>query len=324
VGGIPVFYLGHLSDLHATPVVIDNPTQLLNKRFFGWLSWRLRRRKVHRTAVMDALIADLKEVTPDHLVVTGDLTNISLEREFAAARVWLERLGKPREVSVVPGNHDAYVGVPASSSWNLWSEYWVSDGADAELGAPVDSDPRDQFPTLRVRGPLAVVGLCSALPTPIADASGTLGDDQLDRLERMLTNLKESDLCRVVSIHHPISPGATHERRELRDAAALRSVLRRAGADLVIHGHNHRTLLTEIDGPNDAIPVVGVRSASDIGRVSHKRAQYHVYAFERNRGSERPRFRIALRIRGYDPASGRFRAEAEHDLMSGETSVSSH
>jgi 3',5'-cyclic AMP phosphodiesterase CpdA len=312
--------LGHLSDLHATPVVIDSPIQLLNKRFFGWLSWRLRRRKVHRTAVVEALIADLKEVAPDHVAVTGDLTNISLAREFVAARVWLERLGSPRDVSIVPGNHDAYVGVPTSSSWNLWSEYWVSDAADSGLGAPLDSDPREQFPTLRVRGPLAVVGLCSALPTPIADASGTLGDDQLDRLERVLSELNDSDLCRVVSIHHPISPGATHERRELRDAAALRSVLHRTGAELVIHGHNHRTLLAEIEGPNDAIPVVGVRSASDIGRDSHKRAQYHVYAFERIGGPGRPRFRIALRIRGYDPASGRFRTEGGRELVGGESS----
>lgn len=315
-----MFCLGHLSDLHATPVIIDSPNQLLNKRFFGWLSWRLRRRKVHRTAVLEALIADLKEAAPDHLAVTGDLTNISLAGEFAAARVWLERLGSPRDVSIVPGNHDAYVGVPTSSSWNLWSEYWVSDAADSGLGAPFDADPREQFPTLRVRGPLAVVGLCSALPTPIADASGTLGDDQLDRLERMLSDLNDSDLCRVVSIHHPISPGATHERRELRDAAALRSVLHRVGAELVIHGHNHRTLLAEIEGPNDAIPVVGVRSSSDVGREPHKRAQYHVYAFERIGGPGRPRFRIALRIRGYDPASGRFRAEGGQELVSGETS----
>jgi 3',5'-cyclic AMP phosphodiesterase CpdA len=318
-----MFCFGHLSDLHATPVIIDNPTQLLNKRFFGWLSWRLRRRRVHRAAVVEALIADLKEVAPDHVLVTGDLTNISLDREFAAARVWLERLGSPPEVSIVPGNHDAYVGVPASSSWNLWSEYWVSDADDSGLGVPLGSDPREQFPTLRVRGPLAVVGLCSALPTPIFDASGTLGDGQLERLERMLSNLDDGDLCRVVSIHHPVSPGATHERRELRDAAALRGVLRRAGAELVVHGHNHRTLFAEIEGPDGVIPVVGVRSASDIGRKPHKCAQYHVYAIERNREPGHPRFRIALRVRGYDPTSGRFRAELERDLVSGRTSASS-
>jgi len=307
-----VFSLGHLSDLHATPVVVDNPFQLVNKRFFGWLSWRIRRQHYHRTSVMDALMDDLSHASIDHLVVTGDLTNLSLASEFAAARERLKQLGDARDVSIVPGNHDAYVRVAQSKSWDLWSDYFESDDAATVTET---SDPRDRFPTLRIRGPLAVVGLCSALPTRLFDASGTLGDAQLDRLERMLQGLAERDLCRVISIHHPITESATHPRRWLRDADSLRSVIGRAGADLVVHGHNHRTLLEAITGPDGAIPVVGVRSASDIGQRQERRAQYHVYEIERNSGSEGPRFRIALRVRGYDRDSGRFCAEGERVLV---------
>jgi 3',5'-cyclic AMP phosphodiesterase CpdA len=326
-----VFSLGHLSDLHATPVVVENPLHLLNKRFFGWLSWRIRRRHFHRTSVVDALMDDLGCTVIDHLVVTGDFTNLSLASEFGAARERLKRLGDARDVSIVPGNHDAYVRVAQVASWNLWSDYFesdddasdddasdggVSDDGESDDGASAEesSDPRDRFPTLRVRGPLAVVGLCSALPTPLFNASGTLGDAQLERLERMLHRLSESDLCRVISIHHPITAGATHERRWLRDAESLRGVICRAGADLVVHGHNHRTLIAAVDGPDGSIPVVGVRSASDIGQRPERRAQYHVYEIERNCESRGPRFRIALRIRGYDPDSGRFRAEGEREL----------
>jgi 3',5'-cyclic AMP phosphodiesterase CpdA len=315
-----VFSLGHLSDLHATPVVVKNPIHLLNKRFFGWLSWRIRRQRFHLTSVVDALMEDLNHAPIDHLVVTGDLTNLSLASEFGAARERLKRLGDAREVSIVPGNHDAYVRVAQSASWNLWSDYFESDtsetaveddgGTDSEC-----SDPRDRFPTLRVRGPLAVIGLCSALPTRLFDASGTLGDAQLERLERMLNRLSDSDLCRVISIHHPITVGATHPRRWLRDAESLRGVIGRKGADLVVHGHNHRTLVAAIDGPGGSIPVVGVRSASDVGQRSERRAQYHVYEIERNRESGGPRFQIALRTRGYDPDSGRFRAEGEQLLV---------
>jgi hypothetical protein len=118
----------------------------------------------------------------------------------------------------------------------------------------------------------------------------------------------------VISIHHPITEGATHARRWLRDAESLRAVIGRAGADLVVHGHNHRTLLAAIDGPDGSIPVVGVRSASDVGQRPERRAQYHVYEIQRNRGGGGSRFRIALRIRGYDPDSGRFRAEEEREL----------
>ncbi len=307
-----MFSLGHLSDLHATPVVVDNPLHLLNKRFFGWLSWRIRRQRFHRISVVDALMDDLSRTPVDHLVVTGDLTNLSLVSEFSAARECLKRLGDARDVSIVPGNHDAYVRVAQSASWNLWSDYFESDDGETAAESP---DPRDRFPTLRVRGPLAVVGLCSALPTRLFDATGTLGDAQLKRLERMLHRLAGSDLCRVISIHHPITIGATHPRRWLRDAESLRGVIGRVGAELVVHGHNHRTLLAAIDGPNGSIPVVGVRSASDIGQRPERCAQYHVYEIERNCGSGGPRFRIALRTRGYDPGSGRFHAEAERVLV---------
>jgi 3',5'-cyclic AMP phosphodiesterase CpdA len=59
---------------------------LLGKRALGWLSWKLRRRHAHRSEVLEALIADLRKTAPDHVAVTGDLTNVSLEDEFGAAR----------------------------------------------------------------------------------------------------------------------------------------------------------------------------------------------------------------------------------------------
>jgi 3',5'-cyclic AMP phosphodiesterase CpdA len=188
-------------------------------------------------------------------------------------------------------------------SWDLWWDYMASD--DAVLGA-APPDPRDRFPTLRLRGPIAVVGLCSALPTPSLDASGALGSEQLARLESLLIELAERDLCRLVSVHHPVTAGSTHARRELADAAALRGVLERTGAELVVHGHNHRTLVAELPGPDGPIPVVGVRSSSDCGSKPHKVAQYHVYEFDSARAPSSRGHAVTLRTRDFDPASGRF------------------
>jgi hypothetical protein len=53
-----MFRVGHLSDLHATPVRIRNPRELAGKRLLGWLSWHVRRRRVHRPDVLEALIED--------------------------------------------------------------------------------------------------------------------------------------------------------------------------------------------------------------------------------------------------------------------------
>ena len=151
--------------------------------------------------------------------------------------------------------------------------------------------------------------MCSAHPTLPLFATGRVGEAQLQRLERRLSELSDSSLCRVVLVHHPIIDGTVSDRRALLDADALRGVLARTGADLVLHGHGHRTVFGEVPGPKGPIPVVGVRSSSDVGLRQGRRAQYHVYEIERAApGADRP-FRITTRVRGYDPGSGAFRAE---------------
>lgn len=299
-----MFSLGHLSDLHATPVRVERVSQLLNKRLLGWLSWRVKRRHSHRPAVLEALIDDLRSEAPDHVVVTGDLTNVALEPEFVAARAWLERLGDASRISVVPGNHDAYVRVAPEASWRHWDPFMLSDA---------DRDPGGGFPMLRVRGPVALIGVCSATPTLPFLATGRVGAAQLERLERRLAELADTPLFRVVLIHHPLVNGpVVSPRRALVDREALTGVLRRAGAELVLHGHAHRTLIDQVPGPRGPIPVIGARSSSDVGHRPEKRAQYHVYRIERGEGAER--FRVTLRIRGYDPATGRFAHEEERSL----------
>ena len=58
---------------------------------------------------LGTIVEAIKADKPDHLAVTGDLVNLALDAELELARLWLETLGRPEDVSVVPGNHDAYV-----------------------------------------------------------------------------------------------------------------------------------------------------------------------------------------------------------------------
>jgi 3',5'-cyclic AMP phosphodiesterase CpdA len=307
-----MFSVAHFSDLHATPVRPDGLRSLLNKRFFGWLSWNVRRKQVYRSDILAALIDDLRETKPDQVVVTGDLTNIGLESEFESARTWLERIGDPDCVFAIPGNHDAYVAIDPDCSLAHWIEYLESDrSAGTSPGVVGDLE----YPTVRRRGPVAFVGVCSAHPTPLFKAGGTVGSAQLERLEVLLTEFDDSDVCRVVLIHHPVTDGATSRRRSLSDADAFRAVLRRAGADLVLHGHNHRSQFFQVPGPDGPIPVVGVRSASNCGINPEKRAQYHLYDIApARRDAPGPRFRVSVRARGYDPETHRFGPEGERVL----------
>ena len=292
-------------------------SDLANKRLLGWLSWRQRRRHWHRPEVLRELFKDVRREAPDHVAVTGDLTNIALPQEFETAAQLLAELGPPAWVSLVPGNHDAYVPVPRSEGWDLWSEYMVSDEAleeRASPAAPLPAPSDDEFPSVRIRGPLALVGVCSAIPTPRGFASGRVGAGQLERLASTLAELRARELCCVVLIHHPVTDEGFTPRRRLLDAAALREVLRNVGADLVLHGHGHRTVMTEIEGPEGAIPVVGVRSSSHSADIERRRAQYHQFRIERTAAPTGPRFRFGLVTRGYEATSGGFVLESERLL----------
>ena len=299
----PVFTLAHLSDWHATTLRGARVGELATKRFWGWQSWMRGRRRRHRPEVLAALCDDVRSQAPDHVVVTGDLTNVALHQEFEQAAATLRALGDPSWVTVVPGNHDAYVSVAPDRGLDHWAAYLLSDDAGGRL-----SPRRGDYPVVRIRGSVAIVGLCSAEPTPLFMASGNLGAEQLTRLERVLAELGQRGLARVVALHHPPTDDGIGWRRQLRDWRALQAVLHRTGAELVVHGHRHRSWLGTLDPAAGSIPVAGVRSASDVGDREDRRAQYHLYRIERGRP-------VGVEVRGYDPATGG--VQPEGDLVLG-------
>jgi len=309
----------HLSDWHATTLVGGGRALLNAKRLSGWASWKMSRRHRHSESVLAAAFRDVQSQAVDQILVTGDLTHVSLEQEFRAAALQLEALGTPEKVFLIPGNHDCYVPVPHRCSWDLWSEYLsgmraedldVEVAACLAVGRNTSGAPRhEEYPTLRIRGRLAMIGLCSAIPTPIFRAGGRLGTSQLDRLEKLLNVLREKKFCRVVMIHHPVAEKGEPTRRALWDGEALRQVLRRAGAELVIHGHKHRRRNAMLEGPEGEIPAIGVPSSSEVGSRPEKRAQYHLYTLrsptlEDGTGGG---FQIEAEVRGYDSTTGEFR-----------------
>jgi 3',5'-cyclic AMP phosphodiesterase CpdA len=252
------------------------------------------------------------------VVVTGDLTNLGLETEFPAATAWLQRLGGPQRVSIVPGNHDTYTFSSPTVLWQHWLEYLQSDSQEriaSQATHPPGSEQLSDFPTLRIRGPIALIGVSSAQPTNLFYANGSVGKTQLERLEHLLHSLAASDLCRVVLIHHPLSKEGVASRRRLSDAQAVQEVLQRAGADLVLHGHTHRTSMVTVPGRDNAIPVIGVRSSSAIGRKPYKRARYHLYRIEQlDPPQDNRRFRITMTTRGYDDVQECFQHTKERVL----------
>jgi 3',5'-cyclic AMP phosphodiesterase CpdA len=274
----------------------------MDKRILGYLSWRHRRRREHRGDVLDALRADLHAEHPDHIAVTGDLTHIGLPQEFREAADWLAGLGPAQDVTVVPGNHDAYVREPWQRTFAQWSAYMRSDDADA-AGSAGGADAA--FPSLRVRRHVALIGLSTALPSAPFFATGRLGERQLASLERLLAQTGAAGLFRIVLLHHPPGRHTVRWRKSLRDGAALRDVLARQGAELTLHGHAHFSAATYLDGARARNLAIGVPSASAIGKHADRHATYHVYRIRR----EGEGWRLRVAVRAYSLADGRFMPE---------------
>lgn len=279
------FRLAHFSDPHLPPPAgALGWKDLASKRALSGVAWR-RKGREHRPAILAALVADVRAQNPDHIALTGDITNFSSETEYAAAQDWLASLGEPSRLTLSPGNHDALVGEADAQRFAPWAR-WLGD------------ETTIAFPMVRERGPVALINLCSATPTAPWLATGRLGDDQLARLDRMLEGLEGRDLFRVLMLHHPAARGVVSGRKSLEDAEALRAVLARRGVDLVLHGHGHEAAVSTIPGPTAPIPVLGVPSASAAGEHSHPPARWHMIEFH-----DAPR-RVRVSARGLTPTGG--------------------
>ena len=293
------FCFAQITDPHLTTLAGARGKQLFNKRILGYLSWLKRRRAEHQLSVLNDLIRDLANSDSQHLVITGDLTHLGLPVEFHQARQWLQGLGPPTEVTVIPGNHEAYVAAPWKKTLALWSDYMRGDDSPA-------TEP-DVFPSLRVRGPVALLGLSAAVPSPPFMATGRVHSTQLKRLETLLAETGARGLFRVLLVHQTPAPGVDKYRKRLTNAAALRRVLAREGVELVLHGHTHRPVWAAVDTPRGPVPAIGPSSASALTRNRKRLARYHLYRVKRHDGG----WSLDVEVRTYDAAGKCFHKERE-------------
>jgi 3',5'-cyclic AMP phosphodiesterase CpdA len=248
-----MFTLAHISDVHLGPLPNLTFLELLSKRVTGYVNWRRNRGKQLFGNTLERLLEEIVKTAPSHLAITGDLVNLALNFEMDAAAQWLHAFHRPHDVSVVPGNHDAYVPGALDTAIKLWKP-WMSGDAPREDG--------HDFPYLRIRDNVALIGVSTATATPPFMASGFFGPNQARRFERLLKETGEQGLFRVVMIHHPPIRGATANYKRMIGIRRFHAALHMDGAELVLHGHTHLNTTYWIEGKTGRTPVVGIASGS--------------------------------------------------------------
>jgi len=316
--------IAHFSDLHVLSLEGVGWKRFLNKRLTGIANLALRRapidelsglarlaaeqvpgdwrrKDVHRATYVRAVAREVGRVGVDHVAITGDLTNLSLEAEFSAAREILEgelRL-RPSEISIVPGNHDVYTR--GALRGRRFTEFFA-DYTQSDITAGVDVGP-GHFPYVKLRGPCAIIGLSSAVPRLPFVAAGEIGVPQLEALARVLEHPEVQRRTPVILVHHPPErPSSTMKAvmESLRDGGRLFERLRGLRRGLVLHGHLHRRKQHQLVTDAGSLLVAGAASASLHHEQTTRMSGFNVYDIDDSGAL------VAIDAHVLDPVTGRF------------------
>lgn len=177
------------------------------------------------TAV-EALVTAIHELRPERVLIGGDFTMAARRREWRAARAFLDRL--PCPTLSIPGNHD----IPATNHlydrfFRPFERYRRAIGEDLEPVATV--------------GDVEVAGLNTARRFGAPSFDWSLGAVSVRQCLGLPSRFEGRAPLRAVMLHHPLSAADHGDRRLLKRNGLLLATLEKAGVDLLLAGHFHRS-----------------------------------------------------------------------------------
>ena len=225
--------IAHFSDVHVGcwPQGIST---YFDKRILGSFNFLLRRRAYVRLERLSRAADCLRELAPDWVVFTGDLTSVGTPAEFERGVALLARIREEfaDRFIYVPGNHDAYVPAPGcvASLEACFTELNGGRWRLADLPAELHRDGVS----------LVVVNECR--PTSCFLSTGKLTPSDWQTVQVHLSAARERGDRRILLGHFPLRrrDGTVYgRRRRLLGAEPVYEALRRGEIDVALCGHDH-------------------------------------------------------------------------------------
>jgi len=172
-------------------------------------------------ALVDPLLRVVREVEPDLVAISGDLTQRARSYQFRQARSFLDALPQPQ--IVVPGNHDIPLHNVFARFFEPLTKYkrYITDDLQ-----PIYED-----------GEMIIIGVNTARSLVVK--GGRINQSQVSRLREKFCSFG-SRVVKVVVTHHPFDLPEGHDERNLVGRAKMAMTgLAECGADLFLAGHLH-------------------------------------------------------------------------------------
>jgi 3',5'-cyclic AMP phosphodiesterase CpdA len=178
--------------------------------------------------VAEGLLADLQDIAPDLVVISGDLTQRARRSQFEQAKVYLEKIIFPK--LVIPGNHDIPLFDLIRRFLSPLARYkkYISDNLSPEY---IDDE-------------VFVYGVNTA--RSFTWKSGRISLSQIARMKNRLCSDNNS-LLKIVVTHHPFIPPPESSGIKLvgRAVKAL-DVIDECSVDILLSGHLHESYSADI------------------------------------------------------------------------------
>ena len=234
---------------------------------------------IRRLEIDLAILKKDHQVIPEAIVVTGDLAEWGMKKEFDDALLLLDTLSEylavPRHhVAIVPGNHDinrktceAYFAdcagdekEPVPPYWPKWKHYsnLFSQFYTEVPGAKFTEErPWTLWEMTGLR--MVVAGLNSTMAESHLEGShyGHVGEAQLRWFKNELERYVRQEWAVLGLVHHNVVRGAAADDENLRDVDDLKLILGDS-LDLLLHGHTHNGRLERLG----RLPVLSTGSAA--------------------------------------------------------------
>ncbi len=214
-------------------------------------------------AALDAFREYVAGLRPDAVLVAGDITQNGRQREFRAARCWLESLGVP--CVVAPGNHDTpalhlplHLHRRVSSPFEFYRRHM--DGFDC-VGRIVE------FGDGLVR--IAAINSARGVQGRLNWADGVIDLEDLDAALQQLASGRE-DAWRILICHHPLrEPGHSRISVDTRRGGHALARCAAAHVDAILTGHVHDAFAHPLHAPRRHMVQMGSGTLSTRLRATH-------------------------------------------------------
>ena len=221
-----------------------------------------------RVAAREALLESLEEQTIDHLVISGDLSNVAREEEFRKGREFIDRFlnGSPlARVTIVPGNHD--VQDSQDGAINLqrfnkhFNEFLPSKG---------------MFPIVQNSESGMIVGLGSITAGVGIGTEGKIDRRQMDAISKLFDCGK--NLPKILTLHHHLKKKGIEPRMPpLLNGSQLLDIARASGVKLILHGHKHN--MYHWFDKKAGITIACAGSSTKVTHLRAKTLEYRIFEF---------------------------------------------